>query len=498
MRLRLYGFRAFDDSGWMDFRPLTCLVGRNSSGKSSVIAALLMLKQSIEDLPFAPIPDTRLVLSGNLIDLGIFDDVIHRHNSAATIGIDIEASAGELRELDKARRSKGIVPQTASRKTARHFFSYHRFQSREAASIPADSIISISLRFRKDEPFGPTLNQYTVSINNVGLVEFTRSSGDKKTTWKARTENLPPRSLELRSFSHDFFPRVVKRNQSFGPSGKSTKRRILRISNGNSLMASAVHTMLDSITFIGPFRTPPHRRYAFSGFSSLQAGPTGDEAINLLITEAIMNDSTKQHLRAEVSEWMKNLGLARRVDIRDVARRMNLFSLSVGQVGANSASNISDVGFGLSQVLPVLVQGLLTPKGGTFIVQQPELHLHPDAQAGLADFFLYLSSCGVSCIVETHSEYFLIRLRRRLAEGHIPYHDGMQATSPSSHSNITKTKVSKNKVSILLTSPSSQYSASVSEIEIDDLYQLKNAPEGFMQQAMEDRLALLRAVSTDE
>ena len=56
-------------------------------------------------------------------------------------------------------------------------------------------------------------------------------------------------------------------------------------------------------------------------------------------------------------------------------------------------------------------------EGGFYLVQQPEIHLHPDAQAGLADFFIFLASHGINTVVENYSEYLLLRIRRRLAEG---------------------------------------------------------------------------------
>ena len=68
--------------------------------------------------------------------------------------------------------------------------------------------------------------------------------------------------------------------------------------------------------------------------------------------------------------------------------------------------------------------------GGVYLVQQPEIHLHPDAQAGLADFFIYLASHGVITIVETHSEYLLLRIRRRLAEGAPPVTMGTPTERP--------------------------------------------------------------------
>ncbi len=75
--------------------------------------------------------------------------------------------------------------------------------------------------------------------------------------------------------------------------------------------------------------------------------------------------------------------------------------------------NVTEVGFGVSQVVPILTAGLLQPKGSLFVVDLPEAHLHPKPQAELADFFCSLALTDRYSLVETHSEMFFHRLRLR-------------------------------------------------------------------------------------
>jgi len=77
--------------------------------------------------------------------------------------------------------------------------------------------------------------------------------------------------------------------------------------------------------------------------------------------------------------------------------------------------DLTHVGVGVSQVLPILVMCLLADQDTTLIFEQPELHLHPRVQTRLADFFLSISFMGKQCIIETHSEYLINRLRYRAA-----------------------------------------------------------------------------------
>jgi len=85
--------------------------------------------------------------------------------------------------------------------------------------------------------------------------------------------------------------------------------------------------------------------------------------------------------------------------------------------------DLPDVGFGISQVLPVLVQCFYAPANSILFIEQPELHLHPKAQSNLADLFIEVISSredrqdrNIQLVIETHSEHFLHRLQRRIAE----------------------------------------------------------------------------------
>ena len=93
------------------------------------------------------------------------------------------------------------------------------------------------------------------------------------------------------------------------------------------------------------------------------------------------------------------------------------FSVNLSSIRTKGLSvNFADTGFGLSQVLPLIVQGLYDPADGLIIAEQPEIHLNPKLQGKLADLFVYMANSGKGVIVETHSEHLLLRLRRLIAE----------------------------------------------------------------------------------
>lgn len=112
--------------------------------------------------------------------------------------------------------------------------------------------------------------------------------------------------------------------------------------------------------------------------------------------------------------WLKFFELVERVEAEDRGKLGTL--LRVYASGVEKELDLTSVGFGTSQVLPIVVQGLLTPANGIFIVEQPEVHLHPRVQSQLGDFFIALTRVGVQCLIETHSEHIINRVRLRIVE----------------------------------------------------------------------------------
>ena len=92
------------------------------------------------------------------------------------------------------------------------------------------------------------------------------------------------------------------------------------------------------------------------------------------------------------------------------------YQLGIRPEGVKQNLDLTSLGVGVSQVLPAIVMGLLAPKDSVLIFEQPEVHLHPKVQSVLGDFFLAIVQCGKQCIVETHSEHLINRIRRRIAE----------------------------------------------------------------------------------
>ncbi len=195
-----------------------------------------------------------------------------------------------------------------------------------------------------------------------------------------------------------------------------------------------ISDMLRDVTYIGPLRQAPKPVYAIApGVSnSRNVGFAGENAIAVLNKHAMTNvknvlprsmdatlapggrvDIEDAPLAHAVGDWLKYMGILDDYQTKDRGKLGHEV-----QVRADARDRMVDlvhVGVGVSQVLPIVVQALIAPRDTVLIFEQPELHLHPRVQTRLADFFLAMTHLGKQCIVETHSEHLITRLRQRSA-----------------------------------------------------------------------------------
>ena len=117
------------------------------------------------------------------------------------------------------------------------------------------------------------------------------------------------------------------------------------------------------------------------------------------------------------STWLKDLGLISSFEVQPITPGGQLFQVWVRRSPKAARVLITDVGFGVSQILPVIALCYYAPKGSTLILEQPEIHLHPAVQSGLVDVIIdAIHKRGIQIILESHSEHLLRRLQRRMAE----------------------------------------------------------------------------------
>jgi len=216
---------------------------------------------------------------------------------------------------------------------------------------------------------------------------------------------------------------------------RASEASIARFQNAGfaTEFALATEAILSSIFYLGPLRQHPRRMYQWSGDTPADVGQMGEFTIAAILAAEVQNrrlnrrPKERLHGFAEfIAGWLKDLGVTESFAVRPIAEGRREYEVLLRTHAGAPDVKITDVGFGVSQVLPALVQAFYAPPNSTVWMEQPEIHLHPRVQAELADVFISAVQAyenhqprGVQFIVETHSEHFLNRLQRRIAEGKI-------------------------------------------------------------------------------
>ena len=396
--LRISHFKAWTDTDKIRLAPLTVIFGSNSAGKSSLGHLLLALKQT------AISSDRHRALhlgDGNaLIDLGTFSDCLHHHDTSKPLRFKIQwqlpksLDVRDPQEKQKAWSGNDLslsVALRANEKTGQPETESVKYILR------SDSGGRLDASFVRDEK-----NAYALKSDQY---QFVRSIGRK---WPLEEP--------------DKFYRVSDATRA-------------RFKNADFLSDLALETesMLERLYFLGPLREPPQRTYQWSGDTPNDVGPKGEFSIAAILAAKAqgrkLNRGPRKHqleFDAFIAEWLKDLGIIESFSVRAVAEGRKEFEVLVRSKSDSAEVKITDVGFGVSQVLPALVEAFYCPRNSTVWMEQPEIHLHPQVQAELADAFISAIRSrengvprNVQLIVESHSEHFLNRLQRRIAEGAI-------------------------------------------------------------------------------
>lgn len=176
----------------------------------------------------------------------------------------------------------------------------------------------------------------------------------------------------------------------------------------------------DNINYVSPLRAYPKRYY----FLDRTRATTSLDTLNGNDIAATLKNN--EDLKRQVNNWLKHFKL--QIDVHTLEDVIHKVKVKQDKLQLD----ITDVGFGISQVLPIIVQGFFTKSNTMTVIEQPEVHLHPKMQADLADLFIDIALPenkngkryhNKSLLIETHSEYILKRLRRRIADKTISYND---------------------------------------------------------------------------
>ncbi|MDQ2694924.1 MAG: DUF3696 domain-containing protein [Pseudomonadota bacterium] len=382
-------FKSWADTGNIRLAPITAFFGANSSGKTSLLQLLLLLKQTVESTDRAQVLD--LGDERSLVNLGGYQDLIYRHDKNEVFLFGIDWDLPEPLEIIHPEQQKAVLF-----KGNNIGFSTEVDQ----ASGAATEVHRLAYRF-SDHEFA--LERKSQGAYSLTAKPLARADGFAFQRIRGRPWDLPP---PVKCYGFPDQARTYFQNAGFLAD-----------------LERAFEDLFANIHYLGPLREFPKRHYAWAGGQPADMGRRGERVIDALLAsrnrKPIGRGKGKDRFTVEqyVAWWLKKLGLIDDFSLNPVAEGSSLFEVLVKQSAASADVLITDVGFGVSQILPVLTLCYYVPEGSVLILEQPEIHLHPRVQAGLADVFIdAVKTRKVQILLESHSEHLLRRLQRRIAE----------------------------------------------------------------------------------
>lgn len=393
--LHIKNFKAWKDTGPIRLAPLTVIFGANSAGKSSLGHLLLALQQTARST------DRKRALhlgdSSALIDLGTFTDCLYGHDLDNSMEFELGWTLPkplDIRDpLIPSKRYQGDCMRLSVELKAGKLSQPEVHAMSYTLSKGEDCVLDVAMRRDEGRKFSLTSERYGFKMadGRKWPLEEPEKFYRLSDTTAARFKNA--------GFMADF--------------------------------ALATESFLDNLSYLGPLRNHPQRIYQWSGDTPASVGQMGEYAVAAILAAQSegrrLNRQAGYHTKgfAEfIAAWLKDLGIIHDFAVRPVAQGRKEYEVLVKAHANAPEVKITDVGFGVSQVLPALVQAFYCPPHSTVWMEQPEIHLHPQVQAELADVFISATQARedskdrhIQLIVESHSEHFLNRLQRRVAEG---------------------------------------------------------------------------------
>lgn len=422
--LIIEGVRCFRDEQLIPIRPLTLLVGENSTGKSTVLAML----RSAWDVGRLVEPN----FNEDPFSLGSYNTIAHYHGGQAKRAHHFDVgstSSVKFNGVDETRTVRARFEEHAgqprlARWEAKQKSLWIQFEIRSggvSASMKSGSTTLID-KVPIDAPVSSVTTDLSLAV--FELISKSRGAGHRK------IEGELERLLEIMGVS---------------------KRRTPRPVSSAPIRSKAERTY-------DPRRDLPE--------------PGGSHVPMRLATMHSTVPEEFAQLATQIGEYGAAAGLFTKLNVKRLGRQPGDPFQVVVTVDKH-AFNLTDVGYGVSQILPILFDTLAAPSGQTFLLQQPEVHLHPRAQAELGSMLVtQAASRQQTFVVETHSDHLVDRVRMDVRE--------RRGSKPLSH----------NDVMILYFSRAGGR-ATVHPIEIDDAGELVDVPTGYREFFMREERRFL-------
>ncbi|KXV60047.1 hypothetical protein AD948_06470 [Acetobacter senegalensis] len=448
--IRISNFKAFGKLQKIPLGKITLIYGPNSAGKSSIIQSILLMKQSTI-LESTPTSENKVVFRGEDVDLGNFESAIYKHDVTKKIRIGFSFDSPNSRSastrhnisrsaLKSVDVSINTIPDSEEDKNGDAWIEEIDFGIFDKTT----SLVRVAQTENPAKDLDDNVNTLYKIKNLDSAINLSRmiSSIDKN------TNNSKKNSMGSKFDLLGNQINKIWKELNFIPTASMPGQILLNkklIENHKEILELGLfeHLFIGSlpidsirrgllaefanVSYLGPLRSPPARHYIVSGSDKGSVGQRGERMPQLLYRR-------KNKLIPRLNDQLEQFQIPYKVNVSNAGDSLTGDIIAMSLTDAhNVVVSPSDVGFGIGQLMPILVEGTVS-SGKTICVEQPEIHIHPRLQGHLADFFFNTSKVhgeekksgkaepfgGNQWIVESHSEALILRLQTLIKKQNIP------------------------------------------------------------------------------
>lgn len=440
--LRIQNFKGWMDTRTIHMAPITLFFGANSSGKSSIGQFFMMLKQTVEQA------DRKAVLypgdKHSPVQLGSYQEMVFHRDPTNKIKFEYQ-----WRPNEKLKFKDPVSGQSFSG---------------NSISFKAE----VGLADKKQHTLVLNHLEYQLLKNDeIHLSIGMERSPENNFKYKVDSSHYTLKRKQGRAW----YPGAPVRFYGFPDEVVAYHQNADFVQELNFM-----HEKLFRVFFyLGPLRTKTDRLYSWTGIEPDSVGYAGENTVAAILAARTRKISLGYKRRTKPFEEiialkLKEMGLIEAFKVNPISEQRQEYEVKVRTKGSKDWVDLPDVGFGISQVLPVLVQCFYAPQNSIILMEQPEIHLHPSAQSALADVMIDVINSkengidrNIQLVIETHSEHFLRRLQRRIAEEKVA-----QEKVSAYFADITRTP------------------AKLEPLKIDSFGNIQNWPDNFFGDEMKD------------
>ena len=394
--IEIENFKAFANLQKLNLSPITLIYGANSSGKSSIIHSLMVLKQSI----LFPNLKGGIYSDKRILDVGSYETMVYSHNLKNDIIFGLD--------FDKGVKFNIIYNYIDNdlKKGGSQIDGFSCIKKISVNSYLNDFIYYFENNFNGDD--NNDTKDFDFKVNDLSKTNFDKIK-DKKIlqeilssfVFSAEDDFPIPKGVSINSEKHLKLWRILKEKEI-----QDELYDVYQYINNNiSMDSNVLKDNLKKISYLGPLRSNPKRYYSVDSEFEASVGKEGENIAFFLKTNT-------PSLSLSINDWFAKFEIPYQFRPIKIGGRNSepLIQIELKDRRNNVTVSPLDVGFGIGQILPIIIEGLIR-KESIICVEQPEIHLHPKLQAELAEFFV--ETCNKNqWIIETHSEALMLRIQK--------------------------------------------------------------------------------------